>query len=117
SRNGVRRSIFQIGIFDPAQDISLSALRGFPCLQHVTFAPVGGALSVNAFYAVHYIVERAYGNYLGICGLGRFVAHEMGLKLARVTCYAGIAQRDIKKAKLSRMLSVIEQVRADAEVN
>jgi hypothetical protein len=115
SRNGVRRSMFQIGIFHPAQDLTLSALRGFPCLQHVTFAPVGGTLSVNAFYAMHYIVERAYGNYLGICRLGQFVAHEMRLKLARVTCYAGIAQCDIDKAKLKRMLSVIEQIKAEAE--
>jgi hypothetical protein len=117
SRAGVRRSMFQIGIFDPVRDLSRSALRGFPCLQHVTFAPIGETLSVNAFYAMHYIVERAYGNYLGICRLGQFAAHQMGLKLSRVTCYAGVAQRDFKKAKLKRILSVMEQVRTETENN
>ncbi len=109
SRDGVRRSIFQIGIFDPAVDLTMSAQRGFPCLQHVTFAPMADSLlSVNAFYATQYMVERAYGNYLGVCRLGQFVAHEMHLKLARVTCYTGIAQCEIGKGKLEEILSMVD---------
>jgi len=108
SREGVRRSMFQIGIFNPAEDLTNSAQRGFPCLQHVTFAPVGDKLSVNAFYATQYMFERAYGNYLGICRLGQFVAREMGIKLGRVTCYAGIAMCDIAKGKLSDVVTLAE---------
>lgn len=110
SRKGVRRSMFQIGIFDPARDHTRSALRGFPCLQHVTFAPVDGELSVNAFYATQYMGERAYGNYLGLCRLGQFAAHEMKLKLARVTCYAGIAECDLDKGKLKPVLAAINRI-------
>jgi hypothetical protein len=109
SRPGVRRSMFQIGIFDPEEDLTNSAQRGFPCLQHVTFAPVGNQLSVNAFYATQYMFERAYGNYLGICRLGQFVAHEMGLALGRVTCYAGVAMCDIAKGKLSDVLTLANE--------
>ena len=113
SRDGVRRSMFQIGIFNPVEDLTNSALRGFPCLQHVTFAPVGNTLSVNAFYATQYMFERAYGNYLGICRLGKFVAHEMGLTLNRVTCYSGIAMCDIAKAKLSEVVARATELDAD----
>jgi len=104
SRSGVRRSILQIGVFDPSQDHSASAQRGFPCLQHLTFAPVDGGLCVNAFYATQYLVERAYGNYVGVCRLGRFVAHELALPLARMTCFTGIAECDMGKNKLKNIL-------------
>ena len=97
SRTGVRRSVLQIAIFDPHVDHTKAAQKGFPCLQHITFSPCKktSTLSVNAFYANHYIVERAYGNYLGLCNLGKFIAYQLRLRLSRVTCFAGIAQCDI----------------------
>jgi thymidylate synthase len=94
SRDGVRRSVLQVAVFNPRTDHVGSGPRGFPCLQHVSFAPLADGLSVNAFYASQYAIGRAYGNYLGICRLGRFVAHELGVGLARVTIFAGILQRD-----------------------
>lgn len=94
ARRAVRRSALQVAVYDAKRDQTAAAQRGFPCLQHVTFAPVGDALNVNAFYATQYAFERAYGNYLGLCRLGQFVAHELGLALARVTCFTGIMLRD-----------------------
>ncbi|MFO0617212.1 MAG: hypothetical protein U0414_31740 [Polyangiaceae bacterium] len=94
ARPGVRRSALQVGIFDPKRDQIGSRPRGFPCLQQVSFAPLEEGLSVNAFYASQYAIGRAYGNYLGICGLGQFVAHELKVKLVRVTILTGILQRD-----------------------
>jgi thymidylate synthase len=93
-KKGVRRSALQVSVYDPKVDQTNSALLGFPCLQHVTFAPSEEGLCINAFYATQFAVERAYGNYLGLCGLGRFVAHELGLELARITCFTGIMKRD-----------------------
>ena len=108
-RKGFRRSVLQVGVFDPRQDHSASARRGFPCLQHLSFVPdKGGNLSVNAFYASQYIVERAYGNYLGICRLGRFVAHELGVPLTRVTCHVGLAALDTTKIALADVLAAVE---------
>jgi len=109
-RNGVRRSVLQIGIFNPGQDHSAAAQLGFPCLQHVTFAPVDGGLCLNAFYASQYMVERAYGNYVGLCRLGRFAAHELGLPLARMTCFTGIAECEVAKNKLSTLLHAVDAV-------
>jgi len=107
SRRGVRRSVLQVAIFDPRRDHSAAALLGFPCLQHVTFAPTSLGLNVNAFYATQYIVGRAYGNYVGLCRLGRFVAHELGVPLVRVTCFAGIGELDVGKRHLERLLAAV----------
>jgi len=110
ARKGVRRSALQVGLYNPQLDQTSAAQRGFPCLQHITFAPISGAtLNVNAFYATQYAFERAYGNYLGLCRLGRFVAHELGLTLARVTCFTGIMLSDGMTAGAKRkMLDTID---------
>lgn len=87
-----RRSAFQVTTWCPARDLSRNPYGKFPCLQHVVFTPMAkDELSVTAFYATQYLVKRAYGNYLGLCRLGAFMAHEMGLSLTRFTCYAAHA--------------------------
>lgn len=84
-----RRSALQACIFDPTRDHSDARRRGFPCLQQVAFTPVGDAgLAVTGYYASQYQIEKAYGNYLGLARLGRFVAAELGLRLSRMTCFA-----------------------------
>lgn len=95
-RASTRRSMFQASIFDPARDHTRAAQLGFPCLQHVSFVPDFKAktLMVNAFYATQQAFERAYGNFLGLCRLGAFVAHETGLALTRMTCFVGIEKMD-----------------------
>jgi hypothetical protein len=115
TRKGVRRSVLQVAIFDPNLDHSAAAQLGFPCLQHVTFAPSDQGLCVNAFYAAQYMVERAYGNYLGLCRLGQFVAHEMDLRLVRLTCFTGIAECEMAKAKLAPVFRVIERLSEQEE--
>lgn len=116
-RRGVRRSALQVATFDPARDHSASALRGFPCLQHVTFAPTASGLNVNAFYATQYMVERAYGNYLGLCRLGRFVAHELGIPLKRFTCFTGIALKEsgVTINQLKPLTEAITEVLSERE--
>lgn len=86
-----RPSAYQVNIFDPARDHTRQPLRGFPCLQHVSFTPLGrGKLAVVATYPSQYLFERAYGNYLGLCRLGRFLADELDLELTQLTCMIGI---------------------------
>jgi hypothetical protein len=109
-RSGVRRSMLQVATFDPKVDHSREARKMFPCLQHVTFAPSEGALNINAFYATQFLVERGYGNYLGLCRLGTFVAHELGLPLGRLTCLVGVAQCELSKGKLAGVLSALGKI-------
>lgn len=91
-----RRSAYQMSTFDPTRDHTNQRQRGFPCLQQVSISPIGeNELSVTGFYATQTLFERAYGNYIGLCDLGRFFAHEWGRQLTRVTCVASIAELDI----------------------
>ncbi|MGA8613252.1 MAG: thymidylate synthase [Xanthobacteraceae bacterium] len=94
SRSGIRDSMFQAAVFDPARDHIKNARVGFPCLQHVSFVPTGDGLVVNAFYATQYVFDKAYGNYLGLAQLGAFMAREMGLSLARLNVTVGVAKLD-----------------------
>ena len=92
SRKGVRRSLLQATTFDPDRDHVASAQLGFPCLQQVSFEPTSAGLVVNAFYATQQIFDKAYGNYLGLAQLGAFMAHEMGMTLARLNVMVGVAK-------------------------
>lgn len=91
-RPGVRKSMFQASIFDPQIDHSSSAQIPFPCLQHVSFVPdkQEASLTLNAFYATQQLFNKAYGNYLGLCRLGAFMAKEMQLTFSRMNCFVGV---------------------------
>lgn len=90
NRGNHRHSALQAAIFDPTRDHSHNRRRGFPCLQQVAFDAnaTDGNLEVTGFYALQHHVAKAYGNYLGLCWLGRFMAHQMRLRLTQVTCIA-----------------------------
>jgi len=87
-----RHSALQAGLFDPTQDHRETPYLGFPCLQQVVFHTHGTkgseGMTVTAFYANQYLLEKAYGNYLGLYRLGKFMAGEMGLNLRGATCIA-----------------------------
>lgn len=90
-----RRSALQASIFDPRYDHTNQRRQGFPCLHQVAFLPQRDTgLHVLAYYPLQYLVSKAYGNYIGLCRLGAFMAHEMGLELRRFTCIAGVAEID-----------------------
>ena len=107
-----RRSALQAAIFDPTKDHTNQPMRGFPCLQQVAFAPQGAdGLTVTGLYATQYIFERAYGNYLGLCRLGRFIAQEMGRQLTQVSCVASPANRGAKtKGYLRELVRSVEGI-------
>lgn len=91
-RNGNRRrSALQAAVFNPFDDHTHQLQRGFPCLQHVFFIPDKNELAITGVYATQWLFARGYGNYLGLLRLGRFMAHELGLQLVRVTTVASCA--------------------------
>jgi hypothetical protein len=83
-----RASALQVSCIDPIKDHTFQPRRGFPCLQQVSFNcdRSNRLLTVNSYYPTQYIYDRGYGNYLGLCHLGLFMAHEMGLILNRINC-------------------------------
>ena len=119
-----RQSALQLACFDPVKDDTGSALAGFPCLQQISITyREAGTLELNAYYPTQYMFERAYGNYLGLCQLGHFLAHEMGLRFSALTCFVARPERG-KQSKVShaalvrilrRRLSVITPGSHDEE--
>jgi thymidylate synthase len=103
-----RKSMFQASIFDPALDHAPTAQLAFPCLQHVSFIPQKNSLIMNAFYATQQLFNKAYGNYLGLCRLGDFMAHEMGLSFERMNCFVGVAKMDKIKKKCPTLEELIK---------
>jgi len=104
----VRRSKLQASIFDPRKDHIKGPYQGFPCLQHITFlVSADGGLILNSFYAIQLLYRKAYGNWLGLINLGKFVANETGLKLERFNCHIGIEQLEITKTQARGLLTNI----------
>ncbi len=113
-----RHSALQASIFDPTRDHTNAPLRGFPCLQQVAFGVDEDRLEVTGFYALQHHISKAYGNYLGLCWLGRFMAKQMGLTLSQVTCVASLLKLGdgFTKSSLEPLRNVVspllEQTRA-----
>ena len=104
-----RKSAMQASLFDPYKDHTHQRQRGFPCLQQVAFANTEeNNLQVTGFYATQYVFERAYGNYLGLYHLGRFMAHEMGLKLSKVICIATPAKLEVTKRDSQKLADKVK---------
>ena len=106
-----RQSALQVACFDPVKDHTGSVRSGFPCLQQVSFTYDNNkGLAINAYYPTQYIFDRAYGNYLGLCHLGCFVAHELNLQLARLNCFVARSELgDITKTKLRELEKIVRE--------
>lgn len=114
-------SALQAGIFDPFQDHINSRIPGFPCLQQVVFHPQGAngaeGMTLVAFYANQLLLEKAYGNYLGLFRLARFMAGEMRLKLRGITCVSSnlkLGDRSGKKRDCEPLMRELKKELADA---
>jgi hypothetical protein len=104
-----RASKFQASIYDPERDQSRQPYQTFPCLQTVSFVPTNGGLVVNAVYAMQYLVQRGYGNFLGLAHLGAFMAKEMGLRMSMLNVVAGVEKLDFAKGEMDQMLEVVRR--------
>lgn len=112
-----RRSALQLACFDPAKDHTGQPVRGFPCLQQVSVTHDGDSeLGIHAFYPTQYIFDRAYGNYLGLCHLGAFIAHQTGMRFRRLNCFVGWPELgDVNKADVAGLVDVVgNELRAKA---
>jgi len=107
-----RQSALQVACFDPCIDQNGAALSGFPCLQQLSFAyDDDGGLAINAYYPTQYIFDRAYGNYLGLCHLGNFMARQLHLDFVRLNCFIGRPERGDNKVSKEALQALAEVVR------
>lgn len=107
SKNIKRRSKLQASLFDPTKDHTNGMFQGFPCLQHVTFyVSENNGLILNSFYAIQYLYQRGYGNWLGLINLGKFVANELNMDFERFNCYIGVEKLDhLTKVQAKELLA------------
>jgi thymidylate synthase len=84
-------SQYEISIWRPGD---LARGMGFPCLAHLSLHREDGRLHMTAYYRNQYLVERAYGNYLGLSGLQRYLATATELVLGELVVVAGHAEID-----------------------
>jgi len=110
-----RNSKFLATIYDPARDQSRQPYQTFPCLQTISFVPTGDGLVMNAFYAMQYLVQRGYGNFLGLAHLGAFMGREMGLPLKQLNIMAGVEKLDFTKEKLEGVVRLVKARLEQAE--
>lgn len=64
---------------------------GFPCLSHVSFSLQRGIVHMTALYRNHDFIKRAYGNYVGLGRLLRFVARQSGWPIGELSCVSASA--------------------------
>lgn len=85
-----------IPVQEPSRDTSP---MDFPCLSLLSFQlDHGDRLHVVAHYRSHYLIERAYGNYLAIGRLLGYICRRAGITPGAMTVVAGYAQVDHHKA-------------------
>lgn len=104
-----RRSALQLVCFDPSKDHTGQSVRGFPCLQQVSFSYDDNGISISAYYPTQYVFERAYGNYLGLCQLGEFVANAVDSQLVRFNCF--VLQPELGSSTKSSLRALEKRVR------
>jgi hypothetical protein len=66
-------------------------IRGFPCLTHVDLTLHRGRLHAMAVYRHQYLVDKAYGNLLGLSWLMRFLCQQSGFSLGELVVHATLA--------------------------
>lgn len=64
---------------------------GVPCLSHISFTLIQGALTLTAIYRNHYYITKAYGNLVGLRDLQRFVCEETGYAMGELECVSSHA--------------------------
>jgi thymidylate synthase len=91
--------------------------RGFPCLTHIDLSLSRGQLHMTAVYRHEFLVSKAYGNFLGLSWLLRFIADQTGFEVGEILINATMADAEYGVVGRGRVLQLARDLRAvlDAE--
>jgi hypothetical protein len=106
---GPLSSAYELALSNPDMDGDLRLqspahdrkIYGFPCLSHISLTFVRPKLHLTALYRNQVFIERAYGNYLGLARLARFIATEIGAEVGEIGCVATHADVELDYGKES----------------
>jgi hypothetical protein len=92
-----------VGVYLPGTD---NGAMGFPCLSHCSFQiDPAGQVHLLAQYRSQYMVQRGYGNYVGLARLLGYVADQTGLQVGHLTVVAGLAQIETSMLGLRELVA------------
>lgn len=89
TRKSRSKAAYTIIILQPGSETARK--MGAPCLNYLAVQCRNRSLGLLAIYRNHDFLERAYGNYWGLCNLIRFLAQETSLTPGPVTCISSHA--------------------------
>lgn len=69
--------------------------RGFPCLTHIDLTLHDGQLHCTAVYRHQYLVEKAYGNLVGLSALLQFLSQQSGYSVGELCVHATMADAQL----------------------
>jgi hypothetical protein len=101
TRQNTSRAAFTVVIQSPGGE-TMRPLGG-PCLNYLAFQIEPGTsilMGLLAVYRNHDFLERAYGNYWGLCNLLNFLANEVDSHLGPLTCVSSHAYISQKRVAL-----------------
>ncbi len=104
-RDSVSRAAYTMLIQNPGGETVRP--RGGPCLNYMAVQldrDDSVQLGLLAVYRSHDFLERAYGNYWGLCNLLSFLAKETGVAAGPLTCISSRAYVDDKKTSLKSFM-------------
>lgn len=71
--------------------------RSFPCLTHIDLTLHEGRLHCTAVYRHQYLVEKAYGNLMGLSALLRFLCQQTGYAVGELCVHATMADAQLSE--------------------
>ncbi len=100
-----KSSRYEINIYSERLDTSPMS---FPCLAHLSVHLHERRVHLQAVYRNEYLVGRAYGNYLGLAELQRYIARAAGVAVGELMITIGHAELDGSKAAVGELLAKLE---------
>jgi thymidylate synthase len=93
-----------LGVYAAAKDTNPMS---FPCLSFCAFQLDRDILHMVAHYRSQYLVQRGYGNYLGLGQLLGYVCDAVGATPGQLLVLAGYAQLDppVSKARIKTLIN------------
>jgi len=98
----------------PCPHKDLNKIMGAPCLNYITIQTENvpnqenmKIINMLAVYRNHDFTKRAYGNYLGLCNLLKYIAHETNSLIGTFTCVSSHAFVAECKSVLMEIANII----------
>ena len=104
---GIAEGEFDLPLYSPAKDGGRR--RGGPCLSHLSFKLLNGAVHLSAFYRSHDYRYKVPGNLLGLARLQLCVAEETSCSTGSLVAHSSYAYLHGSKNRIKQLLNDLRQ--------